>query len=155
MIYACGLRCSEAVNLRVDAIDSARLTLRVVGKGDKERLVPLPALLLDALRAHWTTHRDRTWMFPSPEREGPIRVACAQKAFRRVREQAQLDEAFTAHSLRHSYATRLLERGVELRVVQILLGHANIQSTQVYTHLTTSLRRDVQHTVEKVFAGLL
>jgi len=154
-MYACGLRCSEAVNLRVDAIDSAQMTIRVVGKGDKERLVPLPALMLDALRAHWKTHRNRTWLFPSPKREGPVRVACAQKAFRRVREHAGVDAAFTAHSLRHSYATRLLERGVELRVVQILLGHANIQSTQIYTHLTTSLRRDVQHTVEDVFAGLL
>jgi site-specific recombinase XerD len=131
------------------------MTIRVVGKGDKERLVPLPMTLLDALRAHWETHRHRTWLFPSPEREGPIRAACAQKAFRRVREQAGVDASFTAHSLRHSYATRLLERGVELRVVQILLGHAHIQSTQVYTHLTTPLRRDVQHTVEDVFAGLL
>ena len=139
----------------MDAIDSARMTIRIVGKGDKERLVPLPVMLLDALRAHWKTHRDPTWLFPSPEREGPVRVACAQKAFRRVREQAGIDAAFTAHSLRHSYATRLLEKGVELRVVQILLGHANIQSTQIYTHLTTSLRRDVQHTVENVFAGLL
>ena len=143
------------MNLRLDAIDSARMTLRVVGKGDKERLVPLPASMLDAMRTHWTTHRDRTWLFPSPEREGAIRASCAQKAFRRVREQAGVDAAFTAHSLRHSYATRLLERGVELRVVQILRGHANIQSTQIYTHLTTSLRRDVQHTVEDVFAGLL
>lgn len=143
------------MNLRVEAIDSSRMTIRVVGKGDKERLVPLPMLLLDALRAHWKTHCDPTWLFPSPEREGPVRVASAQKAFRRAREQAGFDGRFTAHSLRHSYATRLLERGVELRVVQILLGHAHIQSTQVYTHLTTSLREDVQHMVEEVFARLL
>ena len=154
LMYACGLRISEAVGLPVSAIDSKQMLLRVVGKGDKERAVPLPAPLLGPMRAFWTTHGHRRWLFPSKTGRGPMAKKSAGQAFVRARERARLDERFTPHVLRHSYATRLLEKGTPLPVVQTLLGHSSIQTTARYTHLTDPLRREVKATVDGLFAGL-
>ena len=154
LMYACGLRIGEAVALPISAIDSSQRLLRIVGKGDKERAVPLPASVLGPMRAFWKTHRHPEWLFPSKTGLRPLAKKTAGQAFRRARERARLDLRFTPHVLRHSYATRLIERGTPLPVVQTLLGHGSIRSTQRYTHLTDPLRRDVQGTVDRLFAGL-
>jgi len=153
-MYGCGLRIREATSLEVGAIDSAQMLIRLVGKGDKERAVPLPGSLLGPMREFWTTHRHRRWLFPSKTGLRPLATKAAAIAFRKARDAARLDARFTPHVLRHSYATRLLEKGTPLPVVQTLLGHGSIRSTQIYTHLTDPLRRDVQQTVDRLFAGL-
>ena len=155
LMYACGLRIGEAVALPVKSIDSPQMLLRIVGKGDKERAVPLPGSLLGPMRDFWRTHRHPEWMFPSATGLRPLARKTAGQAFTRAREIARLDVRFTPHVLRHSYATRLIEKGTPLPVVQIFLGHGSIRSTQRYTHLTEGLRQDVQATVDRLFAGLL
>jgi len=153
-MYACGLRIGEAVALPISAIDSEQRLLRIVGKGNKERAVPLPGSLLRPMRDFWKTHRHPEWLFPSKTGLHPLAAKMARYAFGRARERAGLDIRFTPHVLRHSYATRLIEQGTPLPVVQTLLGHGSIRSTQRYTHLTDPLRRDVQTTVDRLFAGL-
>ena len=122
-MYACGLRISEAATLEVTAIDGVNGLIRVIGKGNKERCVPLPAPVLDELRRLWTAHRNPRWLCPSPCGPGPITRSALGKTFRQVVKEAGINRRATPHTLRHSYATRLLESGVDLRVVQILLGH--------------------------------
>ena len=131
------------------------MLLRIKGKGDKERAVPLPGSVLGPMRAFWKTHRHPTLLFPSKSGQHPLSRKTAGLAFQRARERARLDIRFTPHVLRHSYATRLIEQGTPLPVVQTLLGHGSIRSTQRYTHLADPLRRDVQGTVNRLFAGLL
>ena len=154
LTYACGLRISEAVALPIAAIDSAQMLLRIMGKGAKERAVPLPGSLLHPMREFWKTHRHPEWLFPSNTGLHPLARKTASYAFGRAREAAGLDLRFTPHVLRHSYATRLIEKGTPLPVVQTLLGHGSLRATQRYTHLTDALRRDVQTTVDHLFAGL-
>ena len=154
LTYACGLRISEAVALPTAAIDSAQRLLRIMGKGDKERAVPLPGSLLEPMREFWKTHRHPEWLFPSATGLHPLSTTMAGQAFRQARERAGLDLHFTPHVLRHSYATRLIEQGTPLPVVQALLGHGSIRSTQRYTHLTDPLRRDVQAAVDRLFGDL-
>lgn len=153
-MYACGLRISEAVSLRPEHIDAAQSVIRVIGKGNKERLVPLSASLLAAMRQAWKTHRNRQWVFAArPEGNhcsprsvrGAFDAACAQEGICGV----------TPHSLRHGFATRLLERGVELRVVQILLGHSSLKSTEIYTHLTEPLRQQLRPEMDALADGLV
>ena len=112
--------------------------LRIVGKGNKERLVPLPQPILDELGHLWRTHRNRRWLFPNRHGDAPINKQIAVGHLRhRRRRAAEIQLLVTPHTLRHSSATRLIENGVNVRIVQILLGHSNIASTAIYTHLTT------------------
>lgn len=153
-MYGCGLRISEAATLEIRAIDSAHRLLRIIGKGDKERLVPLPQPVLDDLRRLWRTHRNPQWLFPN--RLG-TRTANQQMLCRTVRAAAQaagITRRVTPHALRHSYATRLLESGVDTRVVQILLGHVNIATTAVYTHLTEPTRIALRTVLDELMTGL-
>ncbi len=140
-IYSCGLRISEVCGLRVEDFHFGEQLVRVRGKGRKERLVPIGAPALEALRAYW----DRLQPPPGPtEPAFPTRAGAAtailprtvQLRLKRYLAAAQLDPAFTPHKLRHSFATHLLDAGADLRSVQELLGHAHLASTQVYTHLT-------------------
>ena len=124
LMYACGLRISEAATLEVTAIDGVNGLIRVVGKGDKERCVPLPAPVLAELRRLWTSHRDPRWLCPSPTGKGPITRSALGQTFRKALAETGIKARVTPHTLRHSYATRLLEAGVELRLVQILLRTA-------------------------------
>jgi len=153
-MYACGLRIGEATALPISAIDSKQGLLRIAGKGGRERVVPLPASLLAPMRAFWKTHRHPTWLFPSRSGRRPLAKKTAAQALQRARERARLDLRFTPHVLRHSYATRLIEQGTPLPVVQTLLGHGSIRSTLRYTHLTEPLQRDVRAAVDRLFAGL-
>jgi integrase/recombinase XerD len=144
LMYACGLRMSEAVAIEVGSIDKVNRLLRVKGKGDQERCVPLPEPILKDLRELWRTHKHPRWLFPNQAHTGPLYPGVLNRTFAEVARAAGIPKA-TPHSLRHSYATRLLEHGVDTRVVQILLGHASIATTTLYTHLTeptcASLRR--------------
>lgn len=148
-IYSCGLRLREGTELRVEHVDGARATIKVPGKGNKERQVPLPNATLALLRSHWRTHRDPVWLFPRPPRleAGPTHAAvrpisgdCLQKAFARGVTQSGLRKKAHIHTLRHSYATHLLEAGVNLRLIQEYLGHSSVRSTELYTHLTREIR---------------
>jgi integrase/recombinase XerD len=136
-IYSCGLRISEGTHLQVRDIDSARMLLLIHGKGNKDRYVPLPESTLTLLRAHWRLHRHPSLLFPSPRRlDAPISITNVEVAFREALKQANIGKAAHVHTLRHSYATHLLEAGVNLRIIQETLGHRSARTTQIYTHLT-------------------
>jgi site-specific recombinase XerD len=155
-MYACGLRISEAATLEIPAIDSANRLLRVIGKGNKERRVPLPQPVLDDLRRVWARHRNRRWLFPNASGTGPVTTAVLVRTFTAAARQAGLAEHRrpTPHTLRHSYATRLLENGVDTRVVQVLLGHERIATTALYTHLTEPTRASLRRLLDRLMAGL-
>jgi len=154
-MYGSGLRIGEAVNLPVSAVDSKRMSLRIIGKRNKERCAPLPQALLEPLREHWKTHRNRDWLFPARHGRGPMDRKSLRQAFVSARDALGLDARLTCHSLRHGYATRLLEGGADLRVVQSLLGHGSVRSTQIYTHLTEPLRAQTRQRVDMLFGDLL
>ena len=143
-IYACGLRIAEGAHLRVEDIDSARRLIYIRhGKGDKDRSVPLPPRILDALRRFWLTHQHTVWLFPGRDRWGiikeaaqPISSRSLQRAFSAALQESEVEKRATVHTLRHSYATHLLEAGVHLRLIQAYLGHSSPSSTAIYTHLT-------------------
>lgn len=143
-IYACGLRCMEGISLRVTQIDAARMVLHVqAGKGTKDRLVPLPAPLLTLLRTHWQTHRHAIWLFPARHRghapttaHQPLASESLRAVWRATVRQSGIQKHVTIHTLRHSWATHLLEAGVNLRVIQAWLGHQSPQTTALYTHLS-------------------
>jgi integrase/recombinase XerD len=153
LMYACGLRITEAATLEVTAIDGINGFIRVIGKGNKERQVPLPQPVLAELRSLWKTHRDKRWLFPSPRQEGPISRYALWLTFKQAVRAAGITRRITPHSLRHSYATRLLESGVDIRVVQILLGHARIGTTAIYTHLTEPTRASLKRILDKLMTG--
>ena len=143
-IYACGLRISEGAGLRVDNIDSARLQLHIrQGKGNKDRRVPLPEQTLTNLRQHWLRHRHPVWLFPARTRGGvqteatsPMSTTGVADAFKATLADSGVTKAATVHTLRHSWATHLLEAGVHLRLIQLWLGHSSPKTTALYTHLT-------------------
>ena len=121
-MYACGLRISEATTLEVGAIDRGRQVLRIIGKGNKERLVPLPQPILDDLGRVWLTHHNRRWLFPNRHGDAPLSQRVLASTFADAAKAAGMPSGVvTPHTLRHTYATRLLENGVDIRVVQILL----------------------------------
>ena len=137
--YAAGLRLSEVLHLRVHDIDSARMTIRVVqGKGGKDRYTVLSARLLEALRAHWRVVRPTDWLFPARGR-GPARPmdpSSLQKAYHTARRRAGITKPGGIHTLRHCFATPLLEAGVDLHTIQRLLGHRHLSTTSRYFQLT-------------------
>ena len=138
-IYSCGLRLLEGAHLRVSDIDSGRMMLHIHnGKGNKDRFVPLPVRTLELLRQQWRIHRSPEWMFPSPKfgNSRPLTACALQSAFRAALKATAIAKPAHIHSLRHSYATHLLEAGVNLRIIQENLGHRSARSTQIYTHLT-------------------
>jgi integrase/recombinase XerD len=150
-IYSCGLRLREALDLRVDQVDGDRLLLHVRhGKGGVDRMVPVPHVLLTLLRAHWRRHRNPVWMFPAPRRRpprpvsdpavGPIDATVLQRTFIRAVTDSGVVKRAHVHTLRHSYATHLLEAGVPLALIQEYLGHSSPSTTAIYTHVTRELR---------------
>ena len=148
-VYAAGLRVSEVVGLQVTDIDSARMTIRVrEAKGGRDRYVMLSPQLLAILRAHWRRARSRPWLFPGPDRSRPITARTVQRACREAVEAAGLDKSVTVHTLRHCFATHLLEQGVDIRVIQGLLGHRQIASTTRYARVALSTIGQVQSPLE-------
>ena len=149
-----GLRINEAVTLPVTAVDSKQLLLRVIGKRNKERALPLTESILDMLREVWKIHRSKRWLFPSRRIVTHLPDTTARAAFNKARSECGLDENFRPHSLRHSFATHMLQRGVDIRIIQILLGHSSIRSTEIYTHLSEPLREDLRQLLRQTTDGL-
>lgn len=152
LMYACGLRASEAGRLRIDDVDGKRMVVWVRrGKGDKDRQVPLPSRTLERLRQYWRDRRPpQPWLFPDTTGKAPINRGVLDRAIRAARRQSGIRKRVSCHTLRHSYATHLLERGVDLRTIQGLLGHANIKSTVVYLHLTQGVMENVRQTINEL-----
>ena len=153
LIYHCGLRVGEAVALEVRDIESARGVLRIrAGKGRKDRCVPIAPAMIEQLRVFWRSHRHARWIFPSPGRNwrfdsrqlsarlheatGHLSVSAVQHAFRLARAQSGVRAESCVHTLRHCFATHLLEAGVSLRLISEYLGHNSLDTTAVYLHLT-------------------
>ena len=149
--YAAGLRASEAVGLKVGDIDSGRMVIRVEhGKGGKDRYVMLSAQLLGILRIYWRLARPAEWLFPGREESKPIDVQVLHSACRSARIAAGLDKRVTVHTLRHSFATHLLENGTDIRIIQVLLGHANLSSTARYTQVSAGLIRRTESPLDRL-----
>jgi len=145
-VYTCGLRLHEALFLQVTDIDAQRMRIHVHrGKGAKDRYVPLPESTLYVLRDYWRHHRNPVWIFPclgrsskeGPSATKPMAKASVQGALRRVLNQLKIKHRVSIHTLRHSYATHLLEASVNIRRIQQYLGHSSLNSTMIYLHLTT------------------
>ena len=162
-VYSCGLRLQEALHLQVSDIDSQRMMIHVHrGKQAKDRYVPLPEETLLLLRKYWATHRNQLLIFPALGRNGkgasnatsPMAIASVQGALRKARFEAGIKKRrVTIHTLRHSYATHLLEAGVNLRVIQKYLGHAQLETTMVYLHLTQKGNQDAANIVNSIMRG--
>lgn len=163
-VYTCGLRLQEALHLEVSDIDSARMMLHVHrGKGAKDRLVPLPPATLGRLRQHWCSHRHPRLIFPAQGRDGqsaaraanPMAKSSVQGALRAAQHKAGITKrGVSVHTLRHCYATHLLEAGVNLRVIQQYMGHASLESTMVYLHLTRKGQQDACAIIDSVMEDL-
>jgi site-specific recombinase XerD len=148
------LRIGEALALPVSAVDSDQMLLRVIGKRNKERALPLTEPTLAMLREVWKIHRSSKWLFSNRKGTDHLSNRMARRAFHGARDACDFSDRFTPHTLRHSFATLLLEKGVDIRLVQILLGHASIRSTEIYTHLSKPLRRDLRQLLGDFFTGL-
>jgi integrase/recombinase XerD len=136
--YGCGLRLNEVLHLRVSDLDSARMVVHVrQGKGAKDRLVPLSVRLLAELRDYWRACRPRPWLFPGHSADGTLSAGNVQRCFRRLVTQSGLRKPCSLHTLRHSYATHLLEAGVDVLTLKALLGHTSLQTTARYLHVST------------------
>ena len=162
-IYTCGLRLLEGVRLQVKDIDGERKLIHVHhGKGGKDRYVPLPEESLKMLRQHWLTHHNPVWLFPAMrlpsqtpgQSSQPMNETGVQKAFRAALRESGVSKDATVHTLRHSYATHLLESGLNLRIIQGYLGHASPTTTAIYTHLTSVSERQAVETINDMVAGL-
>jgi integrase/recombinase XerD len=164
VIYACGLRVTEGVSLSVPQIDSARMLLHIqAGKGNKDRYVPLPQRALELLRSQWRTHRHPLWLFPAIDPTSgtvhtatqPMIVDGVQRAFRAAVQEAGMHKHVTVHTLRHSWATHLLEAGVSVRLIQQWLGHTSLRTTNHYIHLTRSAEQRAVETLDHILGDLL
>lgn len=134
--YATGMRLGEVLRLKVSDIDSQRMVIRVdQGKGRKDRYVMLSPSLLETLRAYWRASKPRVFMFPGMGGKRALNATIAQRAFGNARERAGIKKAVSFHTLRHSFATHLIESGTNVRTIQALLGHRSLQTTERYTHL--------------------
>jgi integrase len=162
-IYSCGLRLSEGINLKIKDIDSARGYLHIRQcKSNRDRYVPLPQKTLQLLRRQWSSHKNRTLLFPSPGTSRaempvatkPISKASVQSAFRSAAKSAGINKKATVHTLRHSWATHLLEAGINLRLIQTWLGHSSPNTTSIYTHLTEQAKTVGIKTINELMADL-
>lgn len=150
-IYAAGLRVSELVALTARDIDSTRMVIVIrEGKGGKDRYVMLSEQLLVILRDYWKRAKPTNWLFPGPNPLQPITTRSLQRVFHEAAEAAGLDKNVTVHTLRHSFATHLLEQKVDIRVIQGLLGHRNINSTTRYTRVAIDTIRQIQSPLEQL-----
>jgi integrase len=139
-VYATGMRTAEVVSLRIEHIESARGLIRIEqGKGRKDRYVMLSAQLLGTLRAYWRVGRPRTWLFPRADGKGPIDASTLNKACLRAALIARIGKPVTVKTLRHCFATHLLEQGTDIRIIQALLGHAQLTTTARYTKVSAHL----------------
>lgn len=149
--YSCGLRVSEVANLKVTDIDSKRMIVFInQGKGKKDRITTLSVKMLEELRAYYREYHPNIWLFENPSKDGPISNRTLQVIYNRAKEKAGIRKSATFHSLRHSYATHLLESGVDLRYIQELLGHANSKTTERYTHVSTRSIQNIPNPLDNL-----
>jgi len=162
-IYSCGLRLSEGIHLKVEDIDGDRGFINIrQSKGNKDRNVPLPRKTLQLLRQQWKEHRNDVWLFPSavhgganrPDATKPISKSSVQTAFRKALKTAGIHKKATVHTLRHSWATHLLEAGINLRLIQVWLGHSTPSTTSIYTHLTKTAQTVAVKSINALMADL-
>ena len=149
--YGAGLRVSEVVSLKISDIDSKRMTLRVEqGKGQQDRYVLLSPQLLEWLREWWRAARPRGWLFPGKDPINPLTERQLRRAVHAAAREAGIAKHVTPHTLRHSFATHLLEQGVDIRVIQVLLGHAKLETTALYTRVAVNTIRTVTSPLDKL-----
>ncbi len=149
--YACGLRLGELVNLKVSDIDSKRMLVMVrQGKGRKDRLTPLSQRLLDELRAYWRKRQPRPWLFPGASDGSPLCHGTVQRYCQEVVRRAGLTKPATMHTLRHSFATHMLEAGVDLLTLQAMMGHRSLQTTMGYLHLSSGRLRQTPSLLDRL-----
>jgi len=155
--YGTGLRTSEVIALKVSDIDSQRMTLRVEqGKGDKDRYAMLSPVLLERLRSWWRVAHAQGkmlpngWLFPGLNPMDPLSTRQLNRAIHAAAEAAQIDKRVSMHTLRHSFATHLLEQKVDIRLIQVLLGHKKLETTTIYTHVATEILREVVSPLERL-----
>jgi site-specific recombinase XerD len=154
VMYSAGLRVSETVSLRVGDIDSSRMVVRVEeGKGRKDRYVMLSRTLLSALRDYWRAYRPQELLFPGPDPTRPLRRESVHKVIQRARDRAGITKRVSAHTLRHCFATHLLEAGTNIRVIQRLLGHRSLGTTEVYTHVAGNYLEDTTSPLDALGLG--
>ncbi len=153
--YGAGLRVSEVANLKVSDIDSGRMTLRVEqGKGQRDRDVMLSPQLLHLLREWWKAARPQVWLFPGQNPINPVTARQINRAVTAAKTLAGISKRVSPHTLRHSFATHLLEQGADIRVIQVLLGHAKLETTALYTRVAVSTIRDVESPLERLSLNL-
>jgi integrase/recombinase XerD len=148
--YAAGLRVSEVTRLRVEDIDSQRMVIHVRGKGQKDRYVMLSPRLLEILRTYWKAVRPRNYLFPGADPNAPITPDSVWQVCGRACHKAGLGKHVTVHTLRHSFATHLLEAGTDLRTIQVLLGHSSIRTTARYVHVATATLAKTQSPFDRL-----
>lgn len=149
--YGAGLRASEVCNLKVTDIDSQRMLIHVDdGKGGKDRKAMLSPALLDLLREYWREARPQGWLFPGKPRINPISPRQLNRAFTSAKHMAGIAKPATLHTLRHCFATHLLEANTDVRVIQVLLGHAKLRTTARYAHVATKTIRDTVSPFERL-----
>lgn len=157
LAYGTGLRASEVISLKVGDIDSQRMTLRVEqGKGRKDRYAMLPPILLERLRVWWRVGHAQGkilrngWLFPGMDPMDPLSTRQLNRAIHAAADAAKIDKRVSMHTLRHSFATHLLEQKVDIRLIQVMLGHKKLETTVVYTHVATELLREVVSPLERL-----
>jgi integrase/recombinase XerD len=162
-IYSCGLRLQEGTHLQIQDIDSSRMMLRVrQGKGGQDRYLPLPLRTLELLRQYWATHRNSVLLFPASGRDHtqlsqtavPISKSRVQKVFRAALKESGIHKPASVHTLRHSWATHLLEAGVNLRLIQAYLGHKSPVTTSIYPHLTIKAEQIAAQVINRLMNDL-
>jgi site-specific recombinase XerD len=157
LAYGTGLRASEVVSLKIGDIDSQRMTLRVEqGKGSKDRYAMLSPILLERLRVWWRVARaqgkmlDGGWLFPGLNPVEPLTTRQLNRAIHMAADAANIDKRVSMHTLRHSFATHLLEQKVDIRVIQVLLGHKKLETTAMYAQVATDVLREVVSPLEQL-----
>ena len=154
LMYSCGLRISEALGLAVTDIDSKRMVVIVrAGKGNKDRHIPLPRRTLELLRDYWRTYRPQTCLLVTKDGR-PLADHRVRYFLKKALKQSGIRKRVSCHTLRHSYATNLMEQGVDVRVIQALLGHRSLKTTTLYLHMTQSVMQSVQDAVNDLMADL-
>jgi site-specific recombinase XerD len=153
--YGAGLRAAEVISLKVSDIDSKRMIIRVEqGKGGKDRNVMLSPSLLDLLRTWWRAARPRGWLFPGRDPAQPMTTRQLNRACHAAAQMAEINKPVSLHTLRHSFATHLLEQNVDVRVIQVLLGHAKLDTTALYTRVATKTISEVMSPLEHIAVKL-
>ncbi len=149
-IYGCGLRLSELLNLKITDIDSKRMLLKInQSKGNQDRYVPLPQNLVELLREYYKIYLPKVYLFEG-EKGGMYSARSVQNILKKCLTKVNITKSVSVNTLRHTYATHLLEQGTDIRVIQTLLGHKNLKTTQIYTHISSSVIEQVSSPLESI-----